>query len=762
MFVIKRTGEQEPVAFDRITDRIENLAKGLSSVDVRDVAQRVIAGVHSGMHTSAIDELTCEVLAAMIASHPEYGVLASRVAVSNLHKRTSPSFSETELALLDDEVIASIIRDHASKLDSVIRHDNDFNIPYFGLKTLESNYLLRDVENGMWERPQYAFMRTALEIHREDIESVVETYELISNMKGIHATPTLMNACCSVRQLASCYLVTPGVNTVDELFDKLKKCASISDRSGGIGINLSHIRLHDSSVIGVMRLFNEVVRVVSHQGKRRSAIAVYLEPWHADIFAFLKAKLANGGSEDTKCRDLFQGLWIPDLFMKRVQRGENWTLFDPAKCPGLSEVWGTEFEELYERYEREGRGRTVSATALWKTILRSQTETGGPYMLYKDACNAKSNQRHLGTIKCSNLCSEIIEYTSGDEIAVCNLASVSLPACVSEDGESFDLKELARVTKILTRNLNKIIDRMVYPVSEAQTSNEAHRPIGIGVQGLADVFAKMDLAFDSPEARDLNRTIAETMYFSALDASCELAEQDGPYASYEGSPASKGLLQHDLWKDCPDTDRHDWKTLRARIAKYGLRNSLLIALMPTASTATILGNNESFEPFTNNVFTRRVSCGNFQVVNKHLVKRLIDMGMWNEETKNRIIEDDGSVKNLAIPEEMKRVFRTVWEIPQRSLIDMAADRGPYVDQSQSMSLFLPNPNNSNMSSMHLHAWKKGLKTGIYYLRTRPGANATKFTVPKQKKGKTEESESRVPKQKKRRTEETPVCESCTA
>ena len=557
-----------------------------------------------------------------------------------------------------------------------------------------------------------------------------------------------MNACRNdSRQLAICYLVSPGGNTVEELFDTLKKCAVISEQAGGIGVNLSEIRVNNYNIPGVIKRFNDSVRFLSQHGKRRSAMAAYLEPWHVDVFDFLKAKLQTGGSEDMKCRDLFQGLWVPDLFMKRVKEDREWTLFDPSKCPGLSEVWGNEFVELYEKYEREGKdGRVVRAKDVWLAIVKSQTETGGPYILYKDHCNAKSNQRNLGTIKCSNLCAEIIEYTSGDEIAVCNLASISLSSMVTEDGGCFDFEELAKVAKILTVNLNKIIDHNAYPVTEAKTSNKSHRPIGIGIQGLADAFIKLNLAFDSPEARRLNREIAETINFSALEASCDLAKRDGYYESYVGSPASKGFLQHDLW-GVPDTERHDWKDLRRRISQYGIRNSLLVAMMPTASTAQILGNNESFEPYTNNIFTRRVACGNFQVVNRHLVKRLIDMGMWNEETKNRIIKDDGSVRNLIMPGEMKNIFRTVWEISQRSLIEMAADRAPSVDQSQSMTLFLSNPNNSNMTSMHFFAWERGLKTGIYYFQTRPGATATKFTV--------------TPSSRKRPACEM-TCESCSA
>lgn len=730
MYVVKRNGDEELASFDQITERILLLGTGLNVPDIQSVIQKVISNVYSGISTEKIDDKTCEILAAMIIKNPVYGVLATKVAIANLHKQTNPSFSETELSLIKDESIRKIILANASELDAMICHENDFKFTFFGFKTLESTYMLRDEAGKIAERPQYTLMRTALDIHRDDIGAVKETYELLTTKKCIHATPTLMNACLS-RQLASCYLITPPGNTVTELFETLKNCAQISEKAGGIGVNLSEIRLNNSSLINVMRLINETVRVVSHNTKRRSAIAVYLEPWHKDVIDFLKTKLQNGGSEDMKCRDLFQGLWIPDLFMKRVEEKGSWTLFDPAVCPGLSDVWGREFDELYEKYEAQGKGEVVPALVVWEAILKSQTETGGPYMLYKDSCNSKSNQRNLGTIKCSNLCSEIIEYTSGNEIAVCNLASISLPSMIGENG-TFDFEELARVTKILTRNLNNVIDIIQYPVSQAATSNNAHRPIGIGLQGLADLFMKLNMAFDSPEAMELNVNVAETMYFSALEASCELAKRDGPYSSYEGSPASKGMLQHDLWTT-PDTDRHDWANLRRNIASYGLRNSLLIALMPTASTAQILGNNESIEPFITNAFSRRVSCGNFQLINEHLVKRLLEMNLWNEETKNQILRDDGSVKNLNIPDDMKRVFKTVWEISQRVLLTMAAGRGPYVDQSQSMTLFLAEPTNSKMSSMHMTAWKLGLKTGIYYMRSLPGATATKFTVSKRKR-----------------------------
>jgi ribonucleoside-diphosphate reductase alpha chain len=750
MFVIKRDGRKESVKFDKITARIKKLCYGLSDhVQPLLVAQKVIEGIYDGVSTSELDNLAAEIAATMTVRHPDYALLASRIAISNLHKNTKKSFSETmrllynyvdertgqKAQLIADDVM-QIIEEHAALLDSTIIYDRDFAVDYFGFKTLEKSYLLKI--NGMVvERPQHMFMRVAVGIHKNDIDAVIETYNLMSERWFIHATPTLFNAGTPKPQLSSCFLLTMKSDSIDGIYETLHQCARISQSAGGIGLSIHNIRATGSyirgtngtsnGIIPMLRVFNDTARYVDQGGgKRKGSFAIYLEPWHADIFAFLDLK-KNHGKEELRARDLFYALWIPDLFMKRVEAEENWSLFCPNEAPGLADCYGTEFEMLYTKYESEGRARkTIPARELWTAILESQIETGTPYMLYKDACNEKSNQKNLGTIKSSNLCTEIIEYTSSDEVAVCNLASIALPRFV-QDGK-FDHNKLFDITYVVTKNLNRIIDINYYPVAEARRSNLRHRPIGIGVQGLADTFILLRLPFDSEEARILNREIFETLYYAALTASKDLAKKEGPYETFPGSPASKGILQFDMWNVTP-SDRWEWNVLREEIKKYGLRNSLLIAPMPTASTSQILGNNECFEPYTSNIYTRRVLSGEFIVVNKHLLKDLMERNLWNDKIKNKLIAANGSVQNIEeIPDDLKALYKTVWEIKQRTIIDMAADRAPFIDQSQSLNLFIQEPTYARLSSMHFYAWKKGLKTGMYYLRTKAPTDAIKFTV----------------------------------
>ncbi|MBS1652748.1 MAG: ribonucleoside-diphosphate reductase subunit alpha [Bacteroidetes bacterium] len=753
MFVIKRDGTSETVKFDKITARVQKLSYGLDQnhVDSILVAKKVIDGVFDGVTTSQLDNLAAETAASLTVRHPDYALLASRIAVSNLHKNTTKSFSKTvemlyeyidpktntKAALIADDVYETVMK-NAQLLDSSIIYDRDFGYDYFGFKTLERSYLLK-MNGKVAERPQHMIMRVAIGIHKNDIESAIQTYHLMSERWFTHATPTLFNAGTPKPQMSSCFLIQAKDDSIDGIYDTLKQCAKISQSAGGIGLNIHNIRATGSyikgtngtsnGIIPMLKVFNETARYVDQGGgKRKGSIAIYLEPWHADIIEFLDIR-KNHGKEELRARDLFTALWIPDLFMKRVEAEGNWSLMCPNECPGLSDCYGEEFENLYTKYEEEGRFRKqIKARELWAAIIEAQIETGNPYMLYKDAANAKSNQKNLGTIKSSNLCTEILEYTSKDEVAVCNLASIALPRFVDEKTGTFDHNKLFEVTYVITRNLNKVIDRNYYPIPEARNSNMRHRPIGIGVQGLADAFILMRFPFESEEARRLNAEIFETIYFASLTASKDLAKVDGPYESYKGSPISQGIFQQDMWNVSPSS-RWEWDILREEILKYGVRNSLLLAPMPTASTSQILGNNECFEPFTSNLYTRRVLSGEFVIANKYLLRDLVKLGIWNDALKNKIIAANGSIQNIAeIPQNIKEIYKTVWEIKQRTIIDMAADRGAFIDQSQSLNLFIQDANFAKMSSAHFYAWKKGLKTGMYYLRTKAAADAIKFTV----------------------------------
>ncbi|KAI9095944.1 ribonucleotide reductase [Phlyctochytrium arcticum] len=755
MFVFKRNGRRERVAFDKITSRIMKLCYGLDMnfVDPAEVAQKVITGVYQGVTTVELDNLAAETAAYLTTKHPDYAILAARIAVSNLHKETKKQFSQVieelytyvnpknnKLSPMVSEETYNHVMKHAERLDSAIIYDRDFNYNYFGFKTLERSYLLR-VNGQVAERPQHMLMRVSVGIHGDDVDAAIETYEYMSDKYFTHASPTLFNAGTPRPQLSSCFLLTIQDDSIEGIYDTLKTCAMISKTAGGIGINIHKIRAlgsyiagtngHSNGIVPMLRVYNNTARYVDQGGnKRPGAFAIYLEPWHADIFEFIELK-RNTGKEENRARELFYALWIPDLFMERVEQNGDWSLFCPSEAPGLEEVWGDEFVALYERYEKEGRARkTIKAQKLWYHMLELQVETGTPFMLYKDACNRKSNQQNLGTIKCSNLCTEIVEYSSPEEVAVCNLASIALPTYVTkEDGvPTFQFEKLREVTKVITRNLNKIIDINYYPVPEARRSNMRHRPIGLGVQGLADAFIKLRLPFDSDGAKQLNRDIFETIYFSALEASCELAKELGPYETYEGSPVSKGIIQPDMW-NVKTSDRWNWATLRANIAEHGVRNSLLVAPMPTASTSQILGNNECFEPYTSNIYTRRVLAGEFQIVNPHLLKDLTELNLWNDNMKNRIIADGGSIQRISsIPDDLKAIYKTVWELSQKKIIDMAVDRGAFIDQSQSLNIHLADANYGKLTSMHFYGWKKGLKTGMYYLRTRPAADAIQFTV----------------------------------
>ena len=753
MFVLKRDGTRESVKFDKITARIQKLSYGLepAHVDPILVAKKVIDGVYDGVTTSELDNLAAETAASLTVRHPDYAQLASRIAVSNLHKNTIKSFSKTIEALynyidpkngLNASLIADdvykIVMENAHTLDSSIIYDRDFGYDYFGFKTLERSYLLK-MNNRVAERPQHMIMRVAVGIHKNDIEAALKTYNLMSERWFTHATPTLFNAGTPKPQMSSCFLLQVKDDSIDGIYDTLKQCAKISQSAGGIGINIHNIRATGSyikgtngtsnGIIPMLKVYNETARYVDQGGgKRKGSIDVYLEPWHADIYEFLDIR-KNHGKEEMRARDLFTALWIPDLFMKRVEAEGDWSLMCPNECPGLSDCHSEAFEKLYTQYESEGKFRKqIKARELWAAIIEAQIETGNPYMLFKDAANSKSNQQNLGTIKSSNLCTEIIEYTSADEVAVCNLASIALPRFVDEKTGTFDHNKLFEITYVATQNLNKIIDRNYYPIPEARNSNMRHRPIGLGVQGLADAFILMRYPFESEEAKRLNSEIFETIYFAALTASKDLAKVDGAYESYPGSPISKGIFQQDMWNVTP-SNRWEWDVLKEEIMKYGVRNSLLLAPMPTASTSQILGNNECFEPYTSNIYTRRVLSGEFVVVNKHLLRDLVKLGIWNENLKNKIIASNGSVQNIPeIPENIKELYKTVWEIKQRTIIDMAADRGAYIDQSQSLNLFIQDANFAKMSSAHFYAWKKGLKTGMYYLRTKAAADAIKFTV----------------------------------
>ncbi|SHI55349.1 ribonucleoside-diphosphate reductase subunit alpha [Pseudozobellia thermophila] len=758
MYVIKRDGRKEMVMFDKITARVRKLCYGLNSlVDPLKVAMRVIEGLYDGVTTSELDNLAAEIAATMTTTHPDYAKLAARISVSNLHKNTKKSFSEAmkdlyeyvnprtnkKAPLVSDEVY-KVIMENKDRLDSTIIYNRDFGYDYFGFKTLERSYLLK-INGKIAERPQHMLMRVSVGIHLDDLDSVIETYELMSKKYFTHATPTLFNSGTPKPQMSSCFLLAMQDDSIDGIYDTLKQTAKISQSAGGIGLSIHNIRATGSYIAGtngtsngivpMLKVFNDTARYVDQGGgKRKGSFAIYMEPWHADIFDFLDLK-KNHGKEEMRARDLFYAMWIPDLFMKRVEANEDWTLMCPNECPGLFTTHSEEFEELYTRYEAEGKGRkTVKARDLWEKILESQIETGTPYMLYKDAANRKSNQKNLGTIRSSNLCTEILEYTAPDEVAVCNLASIALPMFVKNG--AFDHKELFKVTKRVTRNLNRVIDRNYYPVPEAKNSNMRHRPIGLGVQGLADAFIMLRLPFTSDEAKKLNQEIFETLYFAAVTASMEMAKEEGPYSSFEGSPISQGEFQHNLWgvKDEELSGRWDWAKLRKQVMKHGVRNSLLVAPMPTASTSQILGNNECFEPYTSNIYTRRVLSGEFIVVNKHLLEDLVNLGMWNENMKQELMRANGSIQHIeTIPQEIRDLYKTVWELSMKDIIDMSRQRGYFIDQSQSLNLFMENANYSKLTSMHFYAWKSGLKTGMYYLRTKAAVDAIKFTLDNSKK-----------------------------
>lgn len=758
MYVVKRNGAKEPVMFDKITDRIKKLCYGLNDlVDAVKVAMRVIEGLYDGVTTSELDNLAAETAASMTIAHPDYAQLAARIAISNLHKNTKKSFSETmhdmyhyvnprtgkESPLLSDEVY-EVIMANAAYLDSRVIYNRDFNYDYFGFKTLERSYLLK-INGKIVERPQHMLMRVSVGIHLNDLEAAIETYELMSKKYFTHATPTLFNAGTPKPQMSSCFLLQMRDDSIDGIYDTLKQTAKISQSAGGIGLSIHNVRATGSYIRGtngtsngivpMLRVFNDTARYVDQGGgKRKGSFAIYIETWHADILEFLDLK-KNHGKEEMRARDLFLAMWISDLFMKRVEEDSTWTLMCPNECPGLYEVYGEEFEKLYLSYEAAGKGRkTVKAREIWEKILESQIETGTPYMLYKDAANRKSNQKNLGTIRSSNLCTEILEYTAPDEVAVCNLASISLPMFI-EDGK-FNHELLFDVTKRVTRNLNKVIDRNYYPVPEAENSNMRHRPVGLGVQGLADAFILLRLPFTSDEAKKLNQEIFETLYFAAVTASMEMAREEGPYSTFQGSPMSNGEFQYNLWglKDEDLSGRWDWASLRKEVMEHGVRNSLLVAPMPTASTSQILGNNEAFEPYTSNIYTRRVLSGEFIVVNKHLLEDLVNRGLWSEELKQEIMRHNGSIQNIdGIPQDLKELYKTVWEMSMKDIIDMSRHRGYFIDQSQSLNLFMQDATYAKLTSMHFYAWKSGLKTGMYYLRTKSAVDAIKFTLNNEKK-----------------------------
>ena len=753
MQVIKRSGRTEDVSFDKISARIKKLCYELDPNFIRpmEISQKVIQGLYDGVSTTELDNLAAETAASLATEHPEYATLAARIAISNLHKNTDKSFSRTmrrlfeyidpktgESAGLISKKHLDIIEDNAQRLDSAIIYDRDYSFDYFGFKTLERSYLLR-ADGAVVERPQHLLMRAAIGIHGDDVDSAIETYNYMSEKWFIHATPTLFNAATPKPQLSSCFLLTMTEDSISGIFETLTRCAKISQSAGGIGLSIHNVRAKGSyikgtggtsnGIIPMLRVFNDTARYVDQGGgKRKGAFAVYLEPWHADIKDFLDLK-KNHGKEEQRARDLFYAMWISDLFMERVEVDGDWSLFCPNEAKGLADVYGEEFKTLYTKYENDGLARkTIKARDLWSSIMESQIETGTPYMLYKDACNEKSNQKNLGTIRSSNLCTEILEYTSPDEVAVCNLASISLAKFVNLEKKMYDFQKLYEVTRVVTRNLNKVIDVNYYPVKEAENSNMRHRPIGIGVQGLADAFILLGMPFDSPEAKQLNKDIFETIYFGAVSESNAIAQKDGVYESYEGSPSSQGQLQYDMWGVTP-SDRWDWKELKASISQHGLRNSLLLAPMPTASTSQILGNNECFEPYTANIYTRRTLSGEYVVVNRHLLKDLIRLGKWNSEMKERLIAANGSIQHMDdLPQPIKDLYKTVWEIKQKTIIDMAADRGAYICQSQSLNLFMETPNLAKLTSMHFHAWRSGLKTGMYYLRSKAAVDPIKFTL----------------------------------
>ena len=792
MYVIKRDGSKEPVSFDKVLLRITNCSTGLD-VNPTLIAQRTLARIHDGVHTSALDELAAQLAITLLTIHLDYGTLASRIIISNHQKNTTPSFQATmkhiagqvnaktgeTMKYLSASFLEAVER-YGPDLDAAIDHERDYLLDYFGFKTLErQKYLLRDVSGAAIERPQHLWMRVAVALWGDhSLARILETYEHLSNKRFIHATPTLFNAGSPRAQMSSCYLLAMSEDSIDGIYKTLTDCAKISKYAGGIGLHISNVRAKGSYINGnggtstgivpMLKNFNSTARYVDQGSKRNGSFAIYLEPWHADVEDFLKLKL-NTGSEDERARDLFYALWIPDLFMKCVKEDGLWTLFCPAEAPGLADVWGPAFETLYHKYETEGRGRRqVRAQALWERIVSSQIETGTPYLLYKDAANSKSNQQNLGTIKSSNLCTEIIEYSDKDETAVCNLASIALPAFVDAKSRTFDFTKLREVVKVATRNLNRVIDINYYPTPETRRSNLRHRPIGLGVQGLADVFALLRMPWDSEAAQDLNQRIFEHMYYAALESSAAIATEEGPYETFAGSPTSRGILQYDMWKSDAGapivpltlTDGTlDWTALKDQVRK-GLRNSLLMAPMPTASTSQILGYTECFEPMTSNIYTRRTLAGEFIVVNKYLVRDLLRLGLWNEDMKNNLIVNNGSIQEIAgIPEATKRLYRTAWELKQKTLIDMAATRGAFLCQSQSLNLFIASPTHSKISSMHFYGWSKGLKTGVYYLRTKAPVMAQKFTIDPDLQRDAERSEQ----ERQRQEGEVPEgCLTCSA
>tara|TARA_B110000285_G_scaffold54499_1_gene62059 strand:+ start:135 stop:2369 length:2235 start_codon:yes stop_codon:yes gene_type:complete len=733
MKVLKRSGSHEDMKFDKVTSRISKLAQDLlDDISPERVAQKVVESMYDGISTQEIDSLAAEVSVGWMTEQTKYETLATRIIASNIQKIVPKTFTEAMTKEADAGILSSeIVYDG---LDDAIVSDRDFEYGYFGLKTLEKSYLQK-VNGVIVETPQYMFLRVSLGIHGDDRVRVIETYEHMSKGYFIHATPTLFNAATPRPQMSSCFLLAMKDDSIEGIYNTMTNCAHISKWAGGIGLHIHNVRANKSKIRGtngisdgiipMLRVYNATARYVNQAGRRKGSIAVYLEPWHADIMEFLELRL-NQGDEEARCRDLFSAMWIPDLFMKRVEEGGDWSLFCPDTCPGLADCYGDDFERLYTQYESEGRANfRVPAMQVWKAIIKSQTETGTPYMLYKDSCNRKSNQKNIGVIKSSNLCTEILEVSKPDETAVCNLGSIALPKFI--EGGEFDFEMLKRITRILTRNLNRVIDRNYYPIEEAKNSNMRHRPIGIGVQGLADVFAILRVPFESPEARKLNKDIFETIYYAALEESCQLAIEEGPYETFEGSPASEGILQFDMWEGNYTT--LDWTNLKERIKKHGLRNSLLLAPMPTASTSQILGNNECIEPYTTNIYLRRTLAGEFVVINKYLVNALVEKGIWTTELKNNMIKAGGSIQGIAeIPQDIKDLFKTVWEIKQKFLLDMAADRGRFIDQSQSMNLFVENPTMSKLSSMHMYAWKSGLKTGMYYLRSKAKSRPIQFTI----------------------------------
>jgi ribonucleoside-diphosphate reductase alpha subunit len=769
MQVIKRNGEVEAVSFDKVLNRIQSASDGLD-VNPTLIAQRTLLRIYDGVKTSELDELAAQLSISLMTTNPDYGTLAARLAISNHHRNTSNRFTDViyelshqtlektgeKLCNISQELI-DICEKHGDAINQQIDYQRDYLFDYFGFKTLEKlQYLLRDTKGKTVERPQHLIMRVSLALWgASDLERAFETYELLSQKYFIHATPTNFNAGTTRQQLSSCFLLAMKGDSINGIYDTLKDCALISKHAGGIGLHLHDIRAKGSLIRGtngtsngivpMLRNFNDTARYVDQGGgKRNGSFAMYLEPWHADVEDFLRLKL-NTGSEEERCRDLFYGLWIPDLFMERVEKNTHWTLFCPSEAPGLSDVYGDEFKALYERYEAEGRGRKqVEAQKLWFKVLDAQIETGTPYLLYKDAANMKSNQKNVGTIKSSNLCTEIIEYSSPTETAVCNLASIALPSYVDAKKRTFDFEKLRQVVKVATKNLNRVIDINYYPTPETKTSNMRHRPVGLGVQGLADVFALLRMPWESEKAADLNQRIFEHIYYAAVEASSEIAKEEGPYSTYEGSPMSQGIFQYDMWSVTPLTEVDgtlDWARLKEKVKKNGVRNSLLVAPMPTASTSQILGFNECIEPFTSNIYTRRTLAGEFIIVNKYLLQDLKKLDLWNEMMKQQIISRNGSVQGIdQIPEAIQKLYKTSWELKQKILIDMAARRGAFICQSQSLNLFVADPNYAKLTSMHFYAWKQGLKTGIYYLRTRSPVMAQKFTIDPELQKAAEKSE----------------------